>query len=126
MKRGLTAILAIFLLLAACAPKEAAQPTPTQQPSQPGEVIYSGTPSFKLIVESAKRSPTTVFGTIKNIGNGTGDAKVTARIFYAKVIADEKTQVINGIAPEKEANFSVTMDPEAQFNSFKVSVEVNS
>ena len=126
MKRGLITILAIFLLLAACAPKETAQPQPTQ-PSEPGQTVtISGTPTFKIIVENAKRTPATVFGIIKNIGNATGNAKVTARIFYAKVIVDEKTQTIDDIEPGKEANFSIAMKQEDQWTSYKTTVEVAS
>ena len=126
MKRGLIAILAIFLLLVACAPKEVPQPAPPQPSEAANTVTVSLNAKFKISNELAKRSPATVYGSIKNIGNATGNAKVTARIFYAKVIVDEKTQVINNVEPGKEANFSMAMDPKDQWTSFKTSVEVNS
>src|SRR3989344_7646278 len=93
-------LFAVLILIAACAKSVSVSETPQSnektagQESQAKEVTVTLPAEFKLIQETATRNPAVVKGIVKNIGNGTGSVKVTARVYYAKVVSGEEIQTI--------------------------------
>lgn len=80
-------------------------------------------PEFKITSGYGKSSPPSINGTIKNIGNGTGDAIVTATVYYARVIAAERTAIIKNIKAGEDAKFDISFDKTTIWNSYKLTAE---
>ena len=122
-------LFAVLILIAACAKTVPVSEIPqsngnaaTGAPSEP-TITVSLPAKFKLIQEAATRSPPVVKGTVKNIGNGTGSVKVTAKVYYAQVVSGENYQTIENVAPGEERKFNISIDKVAQWTSFKVFLE---
>lgn len=122
-------LFAVLILIAACAKSVSVSETPQSnektagQESQAKEVTVTLPAEFKLIQETATRNPAVVKGIVKNIGNGTGSVKVTARVYYAKVVSGEEIQTIENVAPGEEKSFSIPIEKVTQWTSFKVFLE---
>jgi len=78
---------------------------------------------FKIINEFGFRNPPSINGTVKNIGNSTGNVKIIARVLYAGVISAENTETINDMKPGDTANFGIPFDKTTQWTAFKIVLE---
>jgi hypothetical protein len=118
-------ILALFLLIfTACAKKVDVMEKTAEKEAAGDSMIKEGlAPNFKIIKQTAIRNPPTIIGSVRNEGNGTGTAKITARVYYAKVVSDEKIITIENIKPEQEVDFNISVSPEAQWVSYSLTAE---
>jgi hypothetical protein len=131
MKKILLIACLFLFLLAACAKTVPISQDAMEQKEAPGDAMEKEgdlltadfRPMFRIGQEVAKRYPPTVFGFVENIGNATGSVKVTARIYYAKVIASERSTVLEDVKPGEKANYSIEFDTTTQWNSYKVFLE---
>ncbi|MEK6887070.1 MAG: hypothetical protein AABW88_04505 [Nanoarchaeota archaeon] len=122
-------LFAVLILLAACAKVVPINEVPqsngnTVERTNSSPTITITLPSkFKLMQEVATRNPPVVKGVVKNVGNGTGSVKVTAKVYYAQVVADEGMQIIENVAPGEEKTYSIPIEKVTQWTSFKVFLE---
>ncbi len=134
MKNSVVIALFLLVILTACAPKvkldQEKEASTAETKEAPGDVMEKKEtvtvmlkPAFKIVQDFAKKSPPSVNGTVKNIGNGTGDVKITAQVYYAKVIASERTQTIENIEPEEEVKFGIPFDTTVQWTSYGIVAE---
>lgn len=129
MKRWWIAFI-VLIFLAACAKTIPISEIPQ---SSEGAATGAATPEktltvtlpakFKLISDSATRNPPVINGIVKNIGNGTGSVKVTAKVYYASVVSGENYQILENIAPGDQKSFSIPIEKVDQWTSFKVFLE---
>lgn len=127
----------ILILLQACSAKEvirledSQKAAPQERTAMPvanetaptAKTASNLMPEFKIMSEYGKRSPPSINGTIRNIGNATGDAKITAKVYYAGVIASERTATVNNIKVGEDAKFGIGFDKTTVWNSYKLSAE---
>jgi hypothetical protein len=124
MKRILTILLITVLFLTACAVQyNVAKPAEEQNQAERPTIAVDLKPDFKITSQQAIRNPPTIKGTIKNNGLGSGDATLVGRIYYAGVVADERTTKVDNLKSEEEANFTIVFDKIDQWTSYSVHIE---
>lgn len=121
----LLALLVVFTWYSTTTTKPSVETTqPGKQANTNPSVIIApvGTAKFKITREEAIRNPPTINGTVKNIGNITGNVRVTGRVFYGGVVSDEKYVILEDIKPGQEANFTLKMSRTAQWIAYNISI----
>ncbi len=123
-------IIALLIFLAACTSKvyEEEQPAvqePAVQNETPEEepVYVPGEPEFRMISHYGVRNPPSINGSLINVGKGTGDVKITVKLYYAQVISSEKTEIIKGISPKETIKFGIALDKITQWEGYTITAE---